>query len=49
MLTLFTTPVIYIYLDRVRERLSRRKDEGSTSRALVPVQSHEVVPYAPGE
>jgi HAE1 family hydrophobic/amphiphilic exporter-1 len=47
-LTLFTTPVIYIYLDRLR---GRRKEEpaGSTSTALVPSSGHPVVPYAPGE
>jgi len=26
MLTLFTTPVVYVYMDRLRQRLARRKD-----------------------
>ncbi|HEX4741719.1 MAG TPA: efflux RND transporter permease subunit [Caulobacteraceae bacterium] len=48
VLTLFTTPVIYIYLDRLRG--GRRGPEGSASTALVPSGGHPVVPYqAPGE
>jgi hypothetical protein len=27
MLTLFTTPVIYLYLDRAQQRLTRRRTE----------------------
>jgi HAE1 family hydrophobic/amphiphilic exporter-1 len=49
VLTLFTTPVIYIYLDRLR-RGGRHGPEGSTSTALVPSGGNPVVPYqAPGE
>jgi HAE1 family hydrophobic/amphiphilic exporter-1 len=47
-LTLFTTPVIYIYLDRLRGRRGHGP-EGSTSTALVPSGGHPVVPYVPGE
>jgi Cu/Ag efflux pump CusA len=48
VLTLFTTPVIYIYLDRLRG--GRRGTEGSSSTALVPSGGHPVVPYqGPGE
>jgi hydrophobe/amphiphile efflux-1 (HAE1) family protein len=45
VLTLFTTPVIYIYLDRLRR--GGRAHEGSASTALVPSGGHPVVPYTP--
>jgi HAE1 family hydrophobic/amphiphilic exporter-1 len=49
-LTLFTTPVIYIYLDRLRRRFGNEGHGGSTSTALVPSGGHPVVPYeGPGE
>jgi HAE1 family hydrophobic/amphiphilic exporter-1 len=41
VLTLFTTPVIYVYLDRLRRRVSPHSD----SRALEVYQPHPVVPY----
>jgi hypothetical protein len=41
MLTLFTTPVVYLYLDRVNERLGRR-------RKVAPAQGEGAAP-APGE
>jgi HAE1 family hydrophobic/amphiphilic exporter-1 len=48
VLTLFTTPVIYIYLDRLRG--GRRGPEASGSTALVPSGGHPVAPYqGPGE
>ncbi len=47
-LTLFTTPVIYIYLDRLRGG-RRHGPEGSTSTALVPSGGAPVVPYTGGE
>jgi len=28
MLTLFTTPVVYLYMDRLRDRWARRKESG---------------------
>lgn len=37
-LTLFTTPVVYLYMDRIRGRLSRRK--AVTSRPVTPATSH---------
>jgi multidrug efflux pump len=37
MLTLFTTPVVYVYMDRLRLRLARRKDEPKTSPSNRPV------------
>ncbi|HSZ53118.1 MAG TPA: efflux RND transporter permease subunit [Caulobacteraceae bacterium] len=43
VLTLFTTPVIYIYLDRLRG--GRRGPEASGSTALVPSGGHPVVPF----
>jgi HAE1 family hydrophobic/amphiphilic exporter-1 len=47
-LTLFTTPVIYIYLDRLRGR-GKHGPEGSTSTALVPSSGNPVVPYTGGQ
>src|SRR5262249_59988304 len=38
-LTLFTTPVIYLYLDRLNNRLRRRK--ASEGAALAPAQGGE--------
>jgi len=41
MLTLFTTPVVYLYLDRLNERLGRR-------RAAAPAgEGPEAVPHEP--
>ena len=37
MLTLFTTPVVYLYMDRLRALLSRKK---SRATVLLPAQSH---------
>jgi multidrug efflux pump len=36
MLTLFTTPVVYVYMDRLRIRLARRKDEPQEARPGLP-------------
>ncbi len=47
-LTLFTTPVIYIYLDRLRGR-ARHGPGDEPGTALVPSRGNPVVPYTPGE
>ncbi|HWF01143.1 MAG TPA: efflux RND transporter permease subunit [Caulobacteraceae bacterium] len=47
-LTLFTTPVIYIYLDRLRGRMSRDTPH-SGSTALVPYEEHPLAPLGGGE
>ncbi len=38
MLTLFTTPVVYVYMDRLRIRLARRKDEPVAARTIPPAR-----------
>ena len=38
MLTLFTTPVVYLYMDRLRIRLARRKDEPVAARTIPPAR-----------
>ncbi len=38
-LTLYITPVIYLYLDRFQQRLSRRKRVSDTRQAPVPVEA----------
>ncbi len=45
LLTLFTTPVIYLAFDRLGRRFRDRKGEGapSASRALVPAEPHALV------
>jgi HAE1 family hydrophobic/amphiphilic exporter-1 len=55
VLTLFTTPVIYIYLDRLSVALSRNKGRHQAAAAptaatsLVAYERHAVVPYEGGE
>ena len=48
VLTLFTTPVIYIYLDRLRGQ-HKASAPHSNCTALVPYEAHPVVPYAGGD
>ncbi|MGA8767159.1 MAG: multidrug efflux RND transporter permease subunit [Candidatus Acidiferrales bacterium] len=36
MLTLFTTPVVYVYMDRLRLRLARRKEKPAATRSNRP-------------
>jgi multidrug efflux pump len=38
MLTLFTTPVVYVYMDRLRIRLARRRDEPQATRTIPPAR-----------
>jgi len=38
MLTLFTTPVVYVYMDRLRLRLARRKDKPEAARSNPPAR-----------
>jgi multidrug efflux pump subunit AcrB len=38
LLTLYTTPVIYLYLDRLQSRLAGKKPEKRTSPGLAPAE-----------
>ncbi|MEI9889929.1 MAG: efflux RND transporter permease subunit [Caulobacteraceae bacterium] len=47
VLTLYSTPVIYFYLDKIRERFSRndlRRGHGPGARAQAPAAAHELTP-----
>jgi HAE1 family hydrophobic/amphiphilic exporter-1 len=40
MLTLFTTPVVYLYLDRASQWFARRKDRAASGPDKHPIASH---------
>ncbi len=46
MLTLYTTPVIYLYMDRLQQRLSRRKHAPAISGEVPPTAASSARPVA---